>query len=139
MDAIAWQPAFSARACSENRFPPVSRPPCSSHEAWIARELRVEVSAQRLALVVEGRNDIEAADVLGELASLGAGNTDIAGELISRLHASGCAADARCRLTQALAEIPGAEVDESLRGLTGDSEQSVSRTAKAVLTMRGTE
>ena len=98
-----------------------------------------DVAGHLVALVVEGRNDVEAAEILGELASRGAGNSDIAGELISRLHASDCPADVRCRLTQALAEIPGVEVDEALRGLTGDSELAVAMTAKAVLAMRGSE
>ena len=45
--------------------------------------------------------------------------------------------DARCRLTQALAEIPGPDVDEELSELARDEELQVSLTAKAVLAMRG--
>ena len=90
-----------------------------------------------VALVVEGRNDVEAAEILGELASRGSGNTDIAESLIVRLRDPCALAEARCRLTQALAEIPGAEVDTELRELAGDPELQVSMTANAVLAMRG--
>ena len=95
-----------------------------------------DVAGHLVALVVEGRNDVEAAEVLGELALRGSGNSDIASSLIGRLHASGRPADARCRLTQALAEIPGAEVDEELRELACDEELQVAMTAKAVLNIR---
>jgi DNA-binding transcriptional MerR regulator len=96
-----------------------------------------EVAWHLVALVVEGRNDVEAAEILGELASRGSGGSDIAAWLIARLHDPGCPADARCRLTQALAEIPGPDVDEELSELARDEELQVSLTAKAVLAMRG--
>lgn len=96
-----------------------------------------EVAGPLVALVVEGRNDVEAAEILGELASRESGAPDIAASLIARLRDPGCPAEARCRLTQALAEIPGADVDETLRDLAGDPELQVSMTAKAVLAMRG--
>lgn len=91
-----------------------------------------EVSGHLVALVVEGANDVEAAEILGDLASRDAEDGGIARQLISRLRKPGCPVEARRRLTQALAEIPGAEVDQALQSLTSDTDAQVAMTARAL-------
>lgn len=91
-----------------------------------------EVSGYLVALVVEGRNDVEAAEILGELASRGSGTPDIAAQVISRLRSTTTTDDERRRLVQALAEFPGAEVDRALEELIGDSDPHISFAARAI-------
>ncbi|MBE8524342.1 MerR family transcriptional regulator [Amycolatopsis sp. H6(2020)] len=80
-------------------------------------------------MVVEGTNDVEAAEVLGMLAGdpgQGARILDaLAGEL-----AAGPAV--RLRVTQALAELPGTLAHDVLRRLAGDEDRAVALLATAV-------
>lgn len=83
-------------------------------------------------MVVEGTNDVEAAEVLGALSS----DPDRADRIMSALVGALTAADAdpaaRMRLTQALAEMPTSVSREVLRRLAHDDDQSIARLASAL-------
>ncbi|MFF9060931.1 MerR family transcriptional regulator [Streptomyces sp. NPDC014882] len=88
-------------------------------------------------MIVRGRNDTDAADALSVLAS---GDTAaperIATGLVERLaHAP---AGARVRLTQALADIPGATASRALTELSRDGDDAVALTAVCLLRLRDT-
>ena len=85
-----------------------------------------------LEMVVMGRSDIEAAEVLGLLAATGAAANDIVGVMQRQLD-NIADAPARLRITQALAELPGTAAREALAGLTHDSDRTVAATAVAIL------
>ncbi|GIG32949.1 HEAT repeat domain-containing protein [Cellulomonas oligotrophica] len=87
-----------------------------------------------VALVADGRDDVEAADVLGRLAVQ-------PGPAAGVVRAIGAAAadapaEARRRLTGALAEIPGPEADDALTVLAADPARAVALTATALLRAR---
>ncbi|MEU8654350.1 HEAT repeat domain-containing protein [Streptomyces sp. NPDC048737] len=88
-------------------------------------------------MIVRGRNDTDAADALGVLAASGTATTErIATGFVDRLsHAS---ADARVRLTQALADIPGATASRALVELARDGDNAVALTAAYLLRLRET-
>ncbi|MFD7447758.1 MerR family transcriptional regulator [Kitasatospora sp. NPDC059827] len=107
-------------------------------------------------MIVEERNDADAADALAALANGGAGGGDagagdagvgaagdpvladrIAGRLVERLARDGVDEPARRRLTQALADIPGSTATRALAGLARDGDRVVALTAAYVLTLRG--
>lgn len=92
----------------------------------------VEAVPALLRIVVEGRSDVEAAEVLGLLA----GNTVVAEDIIraiqTTLDASSDVAT-RLRITQALAEIPGPDARKMLVDLTSDENRTVAGTASAIL------
>lgn len=88
-----------------------------------------------VAMVVEGVNDVEAAEVLGAL-SLGPGRGDrIVGALVAELAAAGPAV--RIRVAQALAELPGTIAYGPLRQLSGDDDQAVALVASALADVVG--
>ncbi|MYT24764.1 MerR family transcriptional regulator, partial [Streptomyces sp. SID7760] len=68
-------------------------------------------------MIVEGRNDVDAADALSGLASRPALAERIAGKLAARLPDGSAAPPVRRRLTQALADIPGATATRALTDL----------------------
>ncbi|WP_094980382.1 HEAT repeat domain-containing protein [Rhodococcus pyridinivorans] len=86
-------------------------------------------------MIVEGRSDVEAAEVLGLLADRPLSSAEIVRLL---QHALGGSDDAgvRLRLTQALAEIPRSAADDALEALTDDPNRTVAATARVVLTTR---
>ncbi|MEU4117136.1 MerR family transcriptional regulator [Kitasatospora sp. NPDC028055] len=94
-------------------------------------------------MIVEERNDADAADALAELANGAADAGDpaladrIAGRLVERLARDGVDQPARRRLTQALADIPGSTAAGALAGLARDGDRVVALTAAYVLTLRG--
>ncbi|KMO94050.1 HEAT repeat domain-containing protein [Streptomyces roseus] len=88
-------------------------------------------------MIVEGRNDVEAADALSGLASRPALAERIAGKLAARLPGGSAAPPVRLRLTQALADIPGATARRALTDLARDEDPAVALTAAYVLTLRG--
>ena len=88
-----------------------------------------------LALVVGGPYDVEAADVLGVLASQHGYADEIARAIADAL--ADADQPARLRLTAALAEIPGASAAAVLEGLLDDPDRRVALTASAVLVTRG--
>jgi len=80
-----------------------------------------------VGLIVEGVNDVEAAEILGTLAHDGS----VLAALTDALAVSD--SPARIRLTQALAELPAPLADDILRGLTDDPDRIVAMLAKALL------
>lgn len=84
-----------------------------------------------LDMIVEGRNDIEAAEVLGLLTQTATSPASVVDAL--REHLDGGDPPTRLRITQALAEIPGAAPLEVLTRLTRDPDRTVAGTAAAIL------
>ncbi|MFD3333002.1 MerR family transcriptional regulator [Streptomyces sp. NPDC058700] len=87
-------------------------------------------------MVVEGRNDTDAADALSFLASDSATADQIATGLVDRLAADTVGAPARVRLTQALADIPGPTASQALVELSHDADRAVALTAAYLLRLR---
>lgn len=100
-------------------------------------------------MIVEGRNDTDAADVLSLLASDTATTAPaprvsttpaaarIATALVERLAHHATEAPARVRLTQALADIPGSTASRALVELSRDGDRAVALTAGYLLQLRG--
>ncbi len=80
-----------------------------------------------VGLIVEGVNDVEAAEILGTLAA----DPSVLAALTEALAVSD--SPARIRLTQALAELPAPLADDILRSLTDDADRVVAMLAKALL------
>nr|WP_277351214.1 MerR family transcriptional regulator [Micromonospora sp. HNM0581] len=89
-----------------------------------------------VAMVVEETNEADAADALTALAGEPTLAERIAGHLVEHLTADGVAPPVRSRLTQALADIPGATAARALAALTHDEDRTVAHTARYVLTLR---
>ncbi|GAA4208744.1 MerR family transcriptional regulator [Streptosporangium oxazolinicum] len=87
-------------------------------------------------VVVEGTNDVDAADALGALADRPALADQIAARLVDRLTHGGVGSPARLRLTQALADIPGTTVSRALADLSHDEDRAVALTATYILGIR---
>ncbi|MET9531854.1 MerR family transcriptional regulator [Streptomyces sp. NPDC006649] len=90
-----------------------------------------------MGMIVEGRNDTDAADALSVLASDPATADQIATGLVDRLAHGTAEASARGRLTQALAGIPGARASGALVELSHDADRAVALTAAYLLHLRG--
>ncbi|MFE9614242.1 MerR family transcriptional regulator [Streptomyces sp. NPDC006012] len=88
-------------------------------------------------MIVEGRNDTDAADALSVLASDTATADQIATRLVDRLADNTTKAPARGRLTQALADIPGTTASRALVELSHDEDRAVALTAAYLLQLRG--
>ncbi|MFF3311492.1 MerR family transcriptional regulator [Streptomyces sp. NPDC002952] len=89
-------------------------------------------------MIVEGRNDVDAADALGALAGDTATAARIAAGLVDRLAGEATEAPARARLAQALADIPGTRASRALEELSHDADRAVALTATYLLRLRGT-
>ncbi|MFD8013177.1 HEAT repeat domain-containing protein, partial [Streptomyces sp. NPDC059762] len=89
-------------------------------------------------MVVDGRNDTDAADALGALATDDGAADAIAARLVDRLADAATAPPARGRLTQALADIPGPVASRALTELTGDDDPAVALTATYLRRLRDT-
>ncbi|MFD6205836.1 MerR family transcriptional regulator [Streptomyces rubiginosohelvolus] len=87
-------------------------------------------------MIVAGRNDTDAADVLSSLADDAAADR-IASLLAGRIGDGTTGPPARGRLTQALAGIPGPTASRALTGLLGDADPGVALTAAYLLRLRG--
>ncbi|MFI2508682.1 HEAT repeat domain-containing protein [Streptomyces sp. NPDC018972] len=87
-------------------------------------------------MIVEGRNDTDAADALSTLASDPAAADRIATGLVDRLTHDDTEAPARLWLTQALADIPGATASHALVRLSHDEDRAVALTAAYLLRLR---
>ncbi|MEV0923961.1 MerR family transcriptional regulator [Streptomyces spongiicola] len=87
-------------------------------------------------MIVVGRNDTDAADALGALATDTATADRIATALADRLAHDITEAPARGRLTQALADIPGATATRALGELSHDGDRAVALTAAYLLRLR---
>lgn len=85
-----------------------------------------------VAMVVEGANDVEAAEVLSSLAT-GHGCADrVMSALAGELAAPAADSAVRVRLTQALAELPASLTRDVLRQLAHDDDPAVARLAAAL-------
>ena len=87
-------------------------------------------------MIVEGRNDTDAADALSVLASDTEAAGRIATRLVDRLADDTTGAPARGRLTQALADIPGPTASRALVELSQDEDRAVALTATYLLRLR---
>jgi DNA-binding transcriptional MerR regulator len=87
-------------------------------------------------IVVEGTNDVDAADALSALASRPALVDQIATGLVDRLTDGNVESSARRRLTQALADIPGTTASRALADLSHDEDRTVALTATYILGIR---
>ncbi|MGW9452504.1 MerR family transcriptional regulator [Streptomyces sp. NPDC055632] len=84
----------------------------------------------------EETNDVDAADALSALAGDPALADRIAGALVDRLARATTGLPARRRLTQALADVPGATAARALTHLSHDADRAVALTATYVLALR---
>ncbi|GAB3742716.1 MerR family transcriptional regulator [Amycolatopsis oliviviridis] len=82
-------------------------------------------------MIVEGVNDVEAAEILGTLSADQGSADPILSALAGALDETGGDTAARLRLTQALVEIPTDGARELLRRLTDDADKVVARLASA--------
>ncbi|MEU4344422.1 MerR family transcriptional regulator [Nocardia sp. NPDC023852] len=82
--------------------------------------------------VVEGPNDVEAAELLGKLARDAKWADWILGALVDELTAHAADPAVRMRLTQALAEMPGTIALEILQQLAYDNDRVVALIASAL-------
>ncbi|MER6176689.1 HEAT repeat domain-containing protein [Streptosporangium sp. NPDC001681] len=89
-----------------------------------------------IEVVVEGTNDVDAADALSALASRPELTDQIATRLVDRLTHGTVEPSARRRLTQALADIPGITASRALADLTHDKDRAVALTATYILGIR---
>ncbi|MFG2589159.1 MerR family transcriptional regulator [Streptomyces sp. NPDC048438] len=89
-------------------------------------------------MIVDGRNDIDAADALSTLAGDTATADRIATMLVDRLAHEATDAPGRGRLTQALAAVPGAKASDALVELSHDEDRPVALTATYLLRLRDT-
>ncbi|MFF9145838.1 HEAT repeat domain-containing protein [Streptomyces sp. NPDC014861] len=122
--------------------------------AALALGTRGEADAvpELVAMIVDGRNDTDAADALAVLATTADGGaTDpsgavggtatadaLAARLVARLADPATAPASRGRLTQALADIPGPVASRALADLTEDEDRAVSLTAAYLRHLRDT-
>ncbi|GAA0289162.1 MerR family transcriptional regulator [Streptomyces polychromogenes] len=88
-------------------------------------------------MVVEGRNDVDAADALSALAGDPPLAERIAAGFRDRLASGTAGPPARLRLVQALADLPGATASRALADLSRDEDRTVARTAAYLLELRG--
>ncbi|MFE4515315.1 MerR family transcriptional regulator [Kitasatospora sp. NPDC056783] len=91
-----------------------------------------------IGMIVEEGRDADAADALGALAADPALADRIARALVDGLADAAVGADARRRLTQALADIPGSTSSRALEALARDEDRAVALTAAYVLGLRDT-
>ncbi|MGC5013530.1 HEAT repeat domain-containing protein [Streptosporangium sp. DT93] len=89
-----------------------------------------------VGMVVEGTNDVDAADTLSGLAGRPDLADRIATALVGRLSPGSADPAARRRLTQALADIPGPAASRALAELSRDEDRAVALTATYILGIR---
>ncbi|MFF2324755.1 MULTISPECIES: HEAT repeat domain-containing protein [unclassified Streptomyces] len=87
-------------------------------------------------MIVEERNDADAADALSTLASDPALEDQISTGLVDCLDRVPVGSSARRRLTQALADIPGIATSRALADLSHDEDPAVALTATYILKLR---
>lgn len=86
-----------------------------------------------LGMVVEGPNDVEAAELLGALARDAKCADRIMTALVDQLAAHTADSAVRMRLTQALAEMPGTIALNTLRQLANDDDRHVALIASVLV------
>ncbi|WP_128378906.1 HEAT repeat domain-containing protein [Streptomyces cavernae] len=87
-------------------------------------------------MIVEERNDADAADALSALANEPALADQIATRLVDCLAHGSTDSSVRRRLTQALADIPGTTASSALAGLSHDEDRAIALTAAYILRIR---
>ncbi|CAM3234761.1 MerR family transcriptional regulator [Tsukamurella hominis] len=87
---------------------------------------------QLLRMVRDGEKDVDAAEALGAIAAADPDGETISAELAALARDSG-EYPVRQRAVQALAEIPTAGAEESLRALAGDDDARIAGTAAFIL------
>ncbi|WP_020393266.1 HEAT repeat domain-containing protein [Kribbella catacumbae] len=111
-------------------------PPVRRHAALALGKRGATAAVPTLiAMVVEGTNDVEAAEVLGTLSLDPACSDQIMTALTVELTAHTTDPAVRIRLAQALAEMPPASAQSALQQLTHDDDRTVALTAMAFLKM----
>lgn len=90
-------------------------------------------------MIVEEMRDVDAADALSAMAARPASAGRIADGLVDRLARPATDPAVRRRLTQALADIPGATTDRALEELSHDEDRGVAVTAEYLLGRRAAE
>ncbi len=88
-----------------------------------------------VGMVVEGSNDVEAAEVLGTLSQDPGCAERIMTALVDELAAPTADSTTRIRLTQALLELSGTTAQDVLRRLAHDDDRAVARVASAFVTI----
>ncbi|MET8944060.1 HEAT repeat domain-containing protein [Streptomyces sp. NPDC004542] len=86
-----------------------------------------------VGMVVEGANDVDAAEVLGTLSQHPGCADRIMSALVGELAAATADSAKRIRLTQALFELPGTTAQDVLRRLAGDDDRVVALVASALV------
>ncbi|MFF7372915.1 MerR family transcriptional regulator [Streptomyces tricolor] len=86
-----------------------------------------------VGMVVEGSNDVDAAEVLGTLSQDPGCADRITTALVDELAAPTADSATRIRLVQALVELAGTAVREVLRRLAHDDDHAVARVASALV------
>ncbi len=94
------------------------------------------VTRALLDMIVTNTRDADAADTLSALAATPARAATITTDLVACLTIGTDDPAARQRLTQALADIPGAGATRALTALAGDADRAVALTATYVLKLR---
>ena len=89
-----------------------------------------------IEMIVDGVNDTDAADALGALAGDPPSADRIVAGLVDRLADGGTGPPGGGRLTQALADVPGAAAERALAELTRDDDRVVALTATSILRLR---
>ncbi|MFJ5281183.1 MerR family transcriptional regulator [Streptomyces parvulus] len=95
-----------------------------------------EAVPELVDMIVDGRNDTDAADALAALAADPATADAIARGLHARLDRAATGAGGRGRLTQALAGVPGTRATRALEELSRDEDRAVALTAVYLLRLR---
>ncbi|MET7609552.1 MerR family transcriptional regulator [Streptomyces seoulensis] len=109
-------------------------------DALIRRQAALALGAHGVAaavpvlvrMVVDGTNDVDAAEALGVLSQDPASATRITALLAGRLDATDADTATRVRLIQALVELEGTAPLEILRGLAHDQDRTVALVASAL-------
>ncbi|MGY1810496.1 HEAT repeat domain-containing protein [Blastococcus sp. SYSU D00669] len=108
-------------------------PTVRGHAALALGRLGVTAAVPALVgMVVEGRHDVDAAEVLGALSRDPGSAARIGTALVDELAAPTADPATRIRLTQALVELPGPAALEALRHLADDADPAVARVAAAL-------
>ncbi|OIJ94380.1 MerR family transcriptional regulator [Streptomyces sp. MUSC 14] len=99
----------------------------------LGRSGATEAVPALVRMVVEGFNDVDAAETLGALSQDPGHGDRIMTALADELAAPGADSATRIRLIQALVELPGTTVQEVLRRLVHDDDRAVALVASAFL------
>jgi DNA-binding transcriptional MerR regulator len=89
-----------------------------------------------VGMVVEGTNDVEAAEVLSSLATEHGCADQVMSAIVGEFAADTADSAVRIRLTQALAELPPSLAHDVLRRLAHDADPAVARVASALVAHR---